>query len=63
MKVANKGKLYGLTQNNATIVLGFSLIESIEKNLPYGCKELGQIEWQSEVINNDVENSNVCRIN
>lgn len=47
VKSAGKGSLYGLTQSNGTIVLGFSFSISIENSLPVGFKELGSIEWTS----------------
>lgn len=47
VKSPNDGILYGLTDNKATIVLGFSLTKtSIENNLPIGFKALGTIHWE-----------------
>lgn len=48
MKSATVGRLYGLVQNNAILVIGFSLNESIESNLPIGFKELGFIQWSND---------------
>lgn len=48
MKSAAVGRLYGLVQNNAILVIGFSLNESIEANLPIGFKELGFIQWSND---------------
>lgn len=61
MKVVSNGTLYGLTQNNATIVLGFSLNKSIENHLPIGFKELGHIEWLNDVNDSQInQNQHVC---
>lgn len=60
MKAASDGLLYGLTQNNATIVLGFSLNGSIESHLPFGFKELGRIEWLNDAGDSKItQNNNV----
>lgn len=48
MKTATTGYLYGLVQNNAILVMGFSLNESIEKHLPIGYKDLGPIQWSCD---------------
>lgn len=48
MKAATEGHLYGLVQNNAILVMGFSLNESVENNLPIGFKDLGSIQWSSD---------------
>lgn len=46
VKSASDGILYGLTENKATLVLGFSMATtSIENNLPIGFKALGTIRW------------------
>lgn len=52
VKEKNQGRLYGLTQNNATLILGYSFKDPIENNLPIGFKDLGSIEWV-ESTNND----------
>lgn len=63
VKSTNKGSLYGLTQNNATIVLGLSFSTSIENNLPVGFKELGSIEWTSNSGDSTLSQTNVnCSI-
>lgn len=48
MKTATTGYLYGLVQNNAILVMGFSLNESVEKHLPFGYKDLGPIQWSND---------------
>lgn len=48
MKTATAGYLYGLVQNNAILVMGFSLNESVEKHLPIGYKDLGSIQWSND---------------
>lgn len=48
MKTATSGILYGLVQNNAILVLGFRLNDSVEKHLPIGFKELGPIQWSTD---------------
>lgn len=48
VKTPTLGYLYGLVQNNAILVLGFSLNESIEKHLPFGFKDLGSIQWSND---------------
>lgn len=48
VKTPTIGYLYGLVQNNAILVLGFSLNESIEKHLPIGFKDLGSIQWSND---------------
>lgn len=45
VKVPTTGYLYGLVQNNAILVIGFSLNESVEKHLPFGFKDLGSVQW------------------
>lgn len=59
MKSERKGRLYGLVQSNAVLVLGFSLIESIENNLPIGFKDLGFIQWS---IDGDFDQPEVKRV-
>lgn len=59
VKSAGKGSLYGLTQNNATIVLGISFSTSIESNLPVGFKALGSIEWTSNSGDGTLSQNNV----
>lgn len=48
MKTATAGYLHGLVQNNAILVMGFSLNESVEKHLPFGYKDLGSIQWSND---------------
>lgn len=48
MKAATTGRLYGLVQNNAILVMGFSLNESIENHLPIGFKDLGPVQWSND---------------
>lgn len=48
VSVPTKGRLYGLVQNNAILVLGFNLNESIEQHLPIGYKDLGSIHWSND---------------
>lgn len=48
VKTATTGYLYGLVQNNAILVMGFSLNESVEKHLPIGYKDLGPIQWSDD---------------
>lgn len=59
MKTKSNGILYGLTQNNATIVLSFSLNNSIETHLPFGFKELGRIEWLNGTGDSEIAQANV----
>lgn len=60
VKSANEGILYGLTENKATLVLGFSLATtSIENNLPGGFKALGTICW-GEDLSDAVDSTEVC---
>lgn len=59
VKSANEGILYGLTDNKATIVLGFGLTTaSIENNLPIGFKALGTIHW-GENLSDVIDSSEV----
>lgn len=62
MKEKNQGRLYGLTQNNATLILGYSFKNSIENNLPIGFKELGSIEW-IESTSNEIDHNVSTKVN
>lgn len=59
VKSPNDGILYGLTDNKATTVLGFSLTTtSIENHLPIGFKALGTIRW-GENLSGVIDSSEV----
>lgn len=60
VKSDSAGFLYGLTENKATLVLGFSCslaTKAIEKNLPIGFKALGTIRCGENLVgpNNSIE--------
>lgn len=44
VKTKSAGRLYGIA-NNGTLLLGFSLADSIESNLPFYVKDVGRIQW------------------
>ncbi|XP_055311397.1 ufm1-specific protease 2 [Sitodiplosis mosellana] len=62
VKTATKGRLYGLVQNNAILVMGFSLNESIENNLPIGFKDVGPVQWSSDDDFNKPEESDSVQL-
>lgn len=59
VKAINDGILYGLTENKATLVLGFNLTAaSIVNHLPIGFKALGTIRW-GENLGDAIDSSEV----
>lgn len=59
VKTKSAGRLYGIA-NNGTLLLGFSLADSIENNLPFYVKDVGRIRWTDGSASDT--DDNVCAI-